>query len=478
MNDQEQNTSSNEKTPQEELEELLQQSGTGKADTGIKIPSMGIASGKFNILGLGIILLILVLIAGTSYLVFQSSSFNTLDITFNLNEDEVSLQIDDEGLGRINSGEVIKVKAGDHKLLLAKEGFLDLEENLVFVKNQDLTLEFELLEIPEIERVIEIPLTSMRLSNDGSEISYFDEATGLFKSLDLETEETATLFDIKSLNIVDIQWSSVAQSALVKLQGRNPFRNIKDNREEPGRYIPLGEKPVQKPSNFNGISTWLFDDELREAAGWLPVLLTDNARQATFSSDGSSIIYIHEPADGEYSLVKAWPDGLEWERVVTELPRVNKPELIWGADDRFLLIKDEPNVLLADLISGEVRDSEFSDRLANSHIEMSTDGNRVAYIATVNGKPVVRIYDINGAVQTIGNLAVDANTVFVFTDNSTLLISLSSSMLKKIDTERNVRTTIPLIGESIDSTIRRMEYSRIAKLLIMITDTGVFKMRI
>ncbi|RLC37278.1 hypothetical protein DRH29_02560 [candidate division Kazan bacterium] len=479
MNEQEQNSFSNEKTPQEELEELLQKTVPRKAKTGINFPNSGRYPRKLNFLGLGIILLVLVLLAGSSYLVLQSATFNTLKITFNLNEDDVNLQIDDEPKGIINSGDSMRVRAGERKLLLTKDGFLDLEERLNFIKGKDLVLEFELLPIPTIEKVMDMVPNSIRLNVDGSEISYFDANSNLFESLDLETGVTAVLFDDNISDVVDIQWSPVAQAAIVKLQGRKRFSNMRDNRQEPGRYNPLGERPQQAPSNFNGVTTWLFDDELRESSGWLPVLLTDNARQATFSNDGSAIIYIYEPSDGEYSLVRAWPDGLEWERVVVNIPRLNDPNLIWGADDRYLLIRDEPLLLIADLISKEIIDNAFSDRLANSFISISTEGDRVAYVATVNDVPVIRVYDlINETTQTIGDLAVDANTVFVWTDNNTLLVLLSNQIFKQIDIEQDVRSTIPLSGGTLDSTIRDMYYSRAAKLLLLITDGGVFKMRI
>jgi len=479
MNEQKQNPLPREQTPQEELEELLQKSTPRKAGTGIKLPGSSRPSGKFNFLGLGIIILMLVLLAGTSYLVIQSTTFNTLEITFHLNEDGINLQIDDESQGIINSGYSMRTRAGEHKLLLTKDGFLELEEQLTFTKGEDLILEFELLPIPTVEKIIDIPLTSVRLNMDGSEISYFDADSNLFKSLNLETDETVVLFDDSISDVVNIQWSPVSQAAIVKLQGRKRFRDVRDNRQEPGRYNPLGERPQQAPSNFNGVGTWLFDDTRREASGWLPVLLTDNARQATFSRDGSAIIYIHEPADGEYSLVRAWPDGLEWERIVVNMPRLNNPELIWGTDDRYLLIKDEPSLLVADLISGEIIDNAFSDRLANSFIAISADGDRIAYVATVNDAPVIRVRDlINEATQTIGNLAVSANTVFVWTDNDTLLISLPNQIFKQVDIRRDVRSTIPLSGDTLDFVIRDMDYSRVAKLLLLMTDKGIFKMRI
>lgn len=479
MDEQEQNPFQEEKTPQQELEELLQKSKPRGTTTGINIPGVGKSRGKINFLGLGIILLVLVLIIGTGYLILKSATFNTLEVTFNLNEDGVNLNIDDEGQGKIDSGYIAKLRTGEYKILLTKDGFLELEERIVFDKVQDTILEFELLPIPEIERVIDLPLTSVRLNHDGSEISYFDNTSGLFQSLNFEEDETVNLFSSNVSNVVDIQWSPVSQSAIVKLQGRKTFSNVRDNRQEPGRYIPLGDRPIQSPSNFNGVSTWLFDDELREASGWLPILLTDNARQITFSYDGSAIIYIHEPSDGEYSLIRAWPDGLEWERVVINMPRLNNPELIWGADDRYLLINDEPNLLVADLISGEIIDNAFSDRLANSYIAISTDGDRVAYVALVGDVPVIRIYDFfNETLQTVGNLTVNANTVFVFMDNNSLLILLPNNVFKKVDVLQDIRSTIPLVGDVPDSTIRSLDYSREAKLLLLVTDVGVFKMRI
>ncbi|MFH0905380.1 MAG: hypothetical protein V1826_01515, partial [bacterium] len=207
-------------------------------------------------------------------------------------------------------------------------------------------------------------------------------------------------------------------------------------------------------------------------------LLTDNARQVAFGYDGGEIVYIHEPAGGEYSLVRSWPEGLEWERVVLDLPRLTNPRLVWGTDNRYLLIASDDKLVIADLIAQTITDNALADWMPGSQVAISTEGNRVAYVAQVDGVPAVKLYDLDSEqTMAIADLSVANDAAVAWMDNSTILVALPNQVFKKIDVERDVRSTIPVTGDT-GGKIKWIEYSQPGRVLMVVTDKNVLTLKV
>lgn len=473
------NPSGEEKTPQEELEELLRQSQTTtkSAFSGIEVPESN-GGRRFNWLGWAIGGLAILLLAGTIYFVVRGISFSQGTIVLDLNEDEVALTIDRRDYGEVDSGDQISLRAGEHRIHLSKTGFLELEEDFKVARGEEKVLVFDLLPVPVLETVVDHRVSYVRLSASGTEVSYFDPQDNKFKSFDLEAEDTVDLFSGRFTNVVDVVWSPVNYAAVVKLTGLPRLSNLLDNRNERGAYVPLGERPVQGPTKSEGKSTWLFDDNIKTAAGWQPILLNENIRQVAFNTDGGSIIYMYEPADGEYSLIKAWPDGLEWERVIVEMPQLDDPVLQWGRDDRYLFIEDGDRLLVADLIVKEVEDV-LNDWLSGSQYAVSPDGSRIAYLADDGGAIRLKIYEmLTEERQVVKDLEVKQDTAFTWTSASSLLIAVPNQELEEINIDRDSRLTIPFVGTEEELSVVRMEYSSAGKMLMIEALEGVFALRI
>jgi len=472
-------------TSQDELEALLRQSrGATSRTPDVRLPT---SSKRPNFLLWGIVFLAIVLLVGTGYFVVRGLVFSKGSVIFELNEDQVALEISGRDYGQINSGTSIKLSAGAHTVKLSKPGFLEIEEEFELKRGEATALYFDLLPIPVIESIVEQPVEYARLSTDGSEISYFDPKAKLFKSVGLFEDEISqipsrkvvTLFRDSYPNIQGVAWSPANQSAIVKLTNRSSLSNMLDNRNVRGAYVPLGERPSQGPANFNGTNTWLFAVNQESSRGWQPILLNDSVRAAAFSEDGSLIVYIYEPADGEYSIVQAWPDGTEWERKITDAPRLSSPVLTWGTDDRYLFIEDGDKLFMADLISGEVADI-FGDRVPGSWFDISTSGDRVAYLAQTGSSGVqLKIYDFfSEESKVVEDVVTGETSIFVWVGTDSILLASQNQELININLKKSSRSHIPFIGTSPEIRVRAMDYSPSANTLMLVTDRDIAIMKI
>ena len=475
-----QNQSQSPKSPQDELDELLRQSRATRPMSGIKLPDNK-PTGDRNWLGVGIVGLAVILVAGTGYLLLSGIKFGTGEVILGLNQSPVALSIDDKSYGQVSNGDTIRLKAGQHTLVLTREGFLNLTEMVEVSRSQQLAINLELLPIPEIQTMIDHPVSFVRLNQDGSEMAYLDSQDKSFKTIKLDDSSIANLFKGSFSGVTDVMWSRVGQSALVKITGRPTLSNMLDNRAVQGRYIPLGTpggRPDQAPAKSNGVSTWLFDDDRKPASGWQPILLSDSVREAVFSADGSSIIYIYETADGEYSLVRAWPDGLEWERLIVEMPRLETPQFTWGPDDRYVLVQTAGKLMLLDLIAKTLSEP-FPDYAAGSQFAFSTDGTRVAYLGKSDESVQLKTYDLlSGTATIVEGVTADSSTSMVWTAANSLMVATGGQSFELVNVERGTRMTIPLAGNTTSSQIERMEYSKTAKVLMLVTDAGVSMMKV
>ena len=477
MADEPQNQFQSPKSPQEELDELLRQSMPTRPASGIKLPDTALRRSvnwsAALIWGLGILLIV-----GTGYLLLNGLTFNTGEVVLELDQDQATLAIDTKTYGLVSTGDTLRLKAGQHTLSLTKDSFLELAERVEVTRGQALTVVLKLLPIPVMTPVLDYAPEFIRLNQDGSEMAYFDARDRTFKTVNLTDNQTTALFRGSFSGVTDVIWSGVAQSAMVKLNGRPGLPNMLDNRAVRGRYVPLGERPTQGAAKFTGATTWLFDDDRKTAAGWQPILLSDNVRQVAFSPRGDEIVYIYETADGEYSLSRAWPDGLEWERLIVEMPRLQDPEFIWGPDDRWLLIRDAGKLLVLDL-SAKTLSEPLTDYLAGSPVAISTDGAKVAYLAGAGDGVRLMDYDLlTGTVAVVEDVAVDATSRMAWTGVSTFIVTTTDVVFKLVDIERGMRTTIPFVGADAAAKIQRLEYSVAGKVLMLVTGSGVLMMRV
>lgn len=468
-------------SPEAELDKLLSTSGAG-GSVSPNPQSVTSGAGKPGLrnllLYIGIGLLVAVVVGGTIWLVISLLGGAKGEVTFELNENQVELAVDGRSLGKINPGDTVKIKAGEHTLMLSKAGFLTIEESLRVESKAKKTLTYELLPVPQITKLVDGIFQFVRLSRDGTEVSYWDSSDKGFKTLTLGTAELTNLFAGTFAGVREVVWSPTTQAAIVRLEGRPNLARTINNRDAQGRYIPFGESPVQGPANFAGYSNWLFDDNLKPAAGWTPVALNDSIREVAFSADGGEAIYLYDPADGEYSLVRSLPDGREWERVIVEMPELSGAKLVWDASGRYLLAEAANKLYLVDVVSKTIQEI-FQDRAGSSHYAFSEDGTKIAYLAKVGENVKISVYDLlTQEIKVLNDVEANDRLLFTWADGSDLLLAMPNQTFVRLDVERGKRTTIPFTGTDTSFQIREMQYSREGHVLMLVTDKGLFTIKV
>lgn len=472
------------KTPQEELEELLRQAGgqPGKMPAAgpLKAPRQSLSlAGKLPkiskqwllIGGLAIVLLI-----ATLFFVSGLSVQKSAGIEISGEEQDIRLTVGKKVYEGVDPGFRVALRPGKHEIRAIKDGFLEFVGTAQVAKNQYTPVTITLLPIPELKELV-AGTTEARLNADGLEVSYLEPGTGTFKTQVLESGTVADLFRGTFSNINKVIWSNTGQAALVQFNGDPNLGNVIDNREAPGRYLSIGEKPSQAPTKFIGITTWLFDDANKNAGGWQPVRLSDNVRQVAFSPDGGRIIYIYEGADGEYSLISAQPDGLEWERIITTLPRFSNPELIWGDDSRFLVIIDGNKVYVADLLS-KALEQVFNDWVVGTEILFSPSGVKVAYMGGTDITKL-KVYDLlSRETKEVPDTVVSTASKFVWLNNLDVLVADENQTFKRIEMATGKQSLLPFAGTQITSLVEKLGYSSTAHVLMVVAGGTVYYMRV
>ena len=226
MMDEQKNQSGGEKTPEQQLAELLQQNQHKPALTrgmgvNLNFPSrVPRKQTKINWLAIGISLLALVLVFGTGYFLLTGLKSNTGELTLELNESAVRLKISDKLVGTIDTNYMVTLRAGEHKLVLAKDGFLELERTVTIVRGDKMLMSFQMLPIPTINKLVDGNIAYARLNHSGAEVSYLDMNDRVFKSASTGENKIATLFRGSFDNVSSVVWSPVSQAAIVKLAGQ------------------------------------------------------------------------------------------------------------------------------------------------------------------------------------------------------------------------------------------------------------------
>jgi hypothetical protein len=466
--------------PQDELEALLQQSQPQKAGkSGLVLPEGNPKKNNWLVWGIGS--LAVVLLAGTIYFLVWGVGANKGSLVVFLNEGGTILDIDGRDFGMIDNGFKTELSAGEHVATLTKEGFLEAKETFELKRGQETEVLWEILPVPFIELLVEgESIVKPRLSLDGSEVSFWDSSVSKFKTVDIDDGRVSELFDGQSFSgVQDLSWSDIGQTLVARLSGVRTLKNMVDNRSVRGAYVPLGERPVQGPSNNSGVYTWYFGDIQNTVALWQPVLLNENIRQVAFSVDGGSLVYINDPAGEEYSLVMSKPDGEEWKRLIVELPDLRNARMTWGPDDRYLILEDGAVTYLADLVAKAINPI-LAERVEGTLLKFSSDGDKLAYVGrTENGGKEVRVYDLVGKEDIVIETPLEdlAESRFVWINDITLLFALPNQTFREIGLEDGGEKLIPFVGQDTSFDLVDMEYSRAGKVLMLETSKGIFKMK-
>lgn len=422
----------------------------------------------------------LLLLGGTGYFLLGKINFNKGTVKFTFDPAGVNVTIDSKFARKSVSSLSISLRAGEHIAQVVKEGYLDVEREFSVVSGEASTMEIKLEPIPSVEVLVGEGVTFPGLVHNGQVLAYMT-AAGECRAVDMTTKEVVSLFaDATVSEVRDLIWAPGAPAAMALLDGTPKLTNMYDNRAVRGRFVPLGERPVQGAPRNRGATAWLFDDSRHTAKGWQPVLLNESVANLAFSPDSSRIIYFYWTADGEKSLVVAHSDGGEWERIATQVP-VTNPELRWLNDDRHIVLFDDEQggkAQVFDLVSKEFSEI-MPDRAPNSSIGFSPDGTRVAYITgnSQSGSKLAIWNIASGSVEKVFDETVDWNFPFVWQTDEKLIVSKSDKSLWYWQLGGSVKPVqfVSAVGQ-LDPI--KLLYSRLTQRLIVVEQERVISLRV
>ena len=411
------------------------------------------------------------LIGGTTYFFVSRTDFNTGAILFTFQPEGVDVIIDGTFGRESISSLTMKLKAGDHTIQVVREGYLDLEREFSIESGEDSEINIVLDLIPDVELLFDAKTSFAGLVNNGHTLAFVN-SQGEFVEVGSISDfhETVFLFEDSFSNVRDVSWSSGEPSAIVKILGTPHFKNMEDNRNVEGRYIPLGERPTQGLPRDNGVSTWLFEDAQREGiGGWRPILLNESIRNVSFAPDGSEIIYFYETSDGEKSLVVSRPDGSEWERMATHVDATN-PQIQWLDDDRYvLLLDDNRQDRIFDIVTKEFIEI-MPERIADTAVSGSPDGSMILYFINNEGVRQLALWNIaNNSREQVFEESV---TAFVWQTDKRIIVSKTDNTLWywELDGKQRPVQFISSVGEII---AQRLFYSILSGKLFIVEDARI-----
>jgi len=431
---------------------------------------------SFNWLKIGGGFLIVLLLAATAYYVFNQISFNQGIINFTFDPTGVDIIIDSDFEKEAVDSLIIKLKSGSHNIKVSKDGYLNLEREFYLVPGEDSDLHIELETIPEILQIVEEPVAFEGLANNGKTFVYLD-STGRFKafSTDLGVGDIG-LFAGSFDDVSEVIWSPGDPMAIVKIKGYPNLSSTYDNRNVKGRYIPLGESPEQGAAYRDGFSTWLFDDTRRTATAWKPVLLNESIRGVTFSPNGSQIMYFYETADGEKSLIVSNTDGVDWERVITQLT-LGDPKLKWLNDDQYILVFDDTGKSdkLFDNVNKDFVEI-MPERVANTKIESSPNGTKILYLANIDGVNRVAIWDIAAGERRF--VLDEEATTYTWKADDEIIVSKADGTLWYWSFYNNDIQPVQFISSVGNVQPTNIMYTILAETLYIVEDSRVLTLKV
>ena len=417
------------------------------------------------------------LIGGTIYFVLTQINFNRGKINFTFDPAGVDVVIDNGNFSKSAVASFsINLKAGDHTIVVTREGYLDLEEEFNVATGEASDMKITLESIPAVELLAEVSVVFPQLIRRDELLAFWDDSVKSLRAINTTTKELVNLFSVKISNVRKVDWSNEGVAVLLKLSGIWKLSNMQDNRSVPGQYIPLGESPEQAPALNNGVATWLLDGDRQTSAGLQPVLLNESVRDIVFSPSGSQIIYFYQPANGERSIIGAEnTDGRAWTRIVTDIPAEN-PRLVWLEDDQYLLMLDDagqPDRLL-DILSGELV-NVMSDRVSGSLVVGSPEGDRILYVANLGGQTKLAVWKIStGEVEKILDKPVSS---FTWKNEDTVIVSLLDNNLWYWDLIKDKQKPVQFTSSFGDFKPQQLLYSALTGKLFILEANRVFNIR-
>jgi len=421
----------------------------------------------------------LLLLGGTGYFLLGKINFNKGTVKFTFEPTGVNVTIDGKFARKSVGSLSIGLRAGEHIIQATKEGYLDVERNFSVVSGEQSTMEIKLDSIPSAELLAEEPAMFPGLVHNGQVLAYVTPG-GEYKAVDIVSGEPVALFaDAVIGGIRNLVWASGAPAAMALLEGMPKLTNMYDNRAVRGRFVPLGERPVQGAARNRGVTTWLFDDARHTAKGWQPVLLNESVGNVAFAPDSSRIIYFYWTADGERSLVVAHPDGGEWERIATQVSLTN-PQLLWLNDDRNLVLFDDEQggkPQLFDLVSKQFSEV-MPDRTPNSPLSASPDGTRLAYITDSGAGSKLAVWNVlSGKTEKVFDEDLGTNKSFVWQTDERLIVSKADGSLWywHLDGAAKPVQFVSALGQLAPVELL---YSRLSQRLIVVEQGRVISLRV
>ncbi|MFA5967328.1 MAG: PEGA domain-containing protein [Patescibacteria group bacterium] len=416
---------------------------------------------------------VLALLAGTAYVVLPLLDFQRGTLALTFDPGNVRVTIDNKFQKDSVNSLTIKLKAGSHNLLVAKDGYVDFEQDIDLTSKEIITLTVVLHAVPTIEKLIDEPVSWPSITNNGRALAFVNAAGG-FEVLEIATLTRAPLFKGNFINLKKVVWSTVESNALVRLIGQLRLPNAIDNSNVRGRFIPLGERPAQGALQDNGISAWSFKSTQINAIGWQPILLNGNVRDLSFSPEGDNIIYFYETANGEKSVVLAQADGTEWERLQSGL-NFNDPTLTWLNNDRYVLWADDTvgTDKIFDLVEKEFMEI-MPDRVKQTFWSNSPEGNRIAYWANVGGMQQLSIWNI--AEQKVEKVFDRPISTFTWRSEDQLIVGLPDGSLWRwyLDGKERPIQFLSAVGQM---QINKLLFSAVInKLFIISSDNKVLSL--
>ena len=421
----------------------------------------------------------LLLVGGTGYFLLGKVNFNKGTVRFTFEPTGVSVTIDGKFARKSVGSLSIGLRAGEHIVQATKEGYLDVERTFSVVSGEQSMMEVKLEAIPSVEILAEESAMFPGLVHNGQVLAYMTPG-GEYKAIDVVSKEPAALFaDAVVEGVRNLVWAPGAPAAMALLEGTPKLTNMYDNRAVRGRFVPLGERPVQGAARDRGVSTWLFDDARHTAKGWQPVLLNESVGNVAFAPDSGRIIYFYWTADGERSLVVAHPDGGEWERIATQVSLTNS-QLLWLNDDRHVVLFDDEQSSkpqLFDLISKQFSEV-MPDRTPNSPISASPDGTRLAYLADSGTGTKLAVWNVlSSKTEKIFDEDLGANKSFVWQTDEKLIVSKADGSLWywRLDGAAKPVQFVSALGQMEPV---KLLYSRLGQRLIVVEQERVISLRV
>jgi hypothetical protein len=421
----------------------------------------------------------LLLLGGTGYFLLGKINFNKGTVKFTFEPTGVNVTIDGKFARKSVGSLSIGLRAGEHIIQATKDGYLDVERTFSVTSGEQSTMEVKLDSIPSAELLAEEPAMFPGLVHNGQVLAYVTPG-GEYKAIDVVSKEPVALFaDAVVGGVRGLVWAPGAPTAMVLLEGTPKLTNMYDNRAVRGRFVPLGERPVQGAARNRGVTTWLFDDARHTAKGWQPVLLNESVGNVAFAPDSSRIIYFYWTADGERSLVAAHPDGGEWERIATQVSLAN-PQLLWLNDDRNLVLFDDEQgskPQLFDLVSKQFSEV-MPDRMPNSPISASPDGTRLAYLTDSGAGTKLAVWNVlSGKTEKVFDEALGTNKSFVWQTDEKLVVSRADGSLWywRLDGAAKPVQFVSALGQLEPVELL---YSRLSQQLIIVEQGRVINLRV